>query len=151
MALVKPPSALTADDLAMFGLWELAADIEGDGDAAWVRPVDSDVVPVDDDDTAYRVACDVELAGGRVLSGHVGVRNGVPDAEPPTVVDDAGGAFDLDHPPPEDRQAAFAALFGAPYAAIFPVRWQLRLPLAGEAAYREGELTLPPGFASRVH
>lgn len=151
MALVKPLSELTTDDLAMFGLWEFATDTEDEADELAVRPVDSDVVPVEEDNTVYHVACDIELAGGRVLAGHVGVCNGALDPEPPTVVNDAGEAFDLEHPPHRRRQAAFEALFGAPFAAVFPVRWRLRLPLAGEAAYREGELALPPESASRVH
>jgi hypothetical protein len=151
MALVKPLDALTADDLAMFELWELATDIESDDGEPRVRPVDIDAVPVDDDGTVYRVACNIELAGGRVLAGHVGVCDGALDAAPPTVVSDAGVAFALGQPPPPARQAAFEATFGAPFAAIFPVRWQLRLPLAGEAAYREGELALPQAPAPRVH
>jgi hypothetical protein len=97
------------------------------------------------------VACSIELAGGRVLAGHVGVCDGVLEAGPPTVVNDAGVAFDLGQPPHPGQQEAFAATFGAPFAAIFPVRWQLCLPLAGEAAYREGELALPQAPAPRVH
>ena len=151
MALVKPLAELTADDLAMFELWEFANDREDEGDETWVRPVDSDVVPVDADNVVYHVACDVELADGRVLTGHVSVCNGEMDADPPLVVSDAGETFDLEHPPHRRQQAAFEALFGAPFAAVFPVRWRLRLPLAGEAAYREGELALPPDLASRVH
>jgi hypothetical protein len=151
MALIKPIGELTADDLEMFALWEYATDAEGDFDETAVRPVDSDVVPVDQDNNVYHVACDVELANGRVLTGHASVCNGVPEADPPLVVDGAGQAYDLEHPPHRRQQAAFAALFGAPYAEVFPVRWQLRLPLAGESAYREGEIAAPPGPGSRVH
>jgi hypothetical protein len=42
-------------------------------------------------------------------------------------------------------------LAGAPFAAVFPVRWRLRLPLAGEAAYREGERAWPTDPAARMH
>ena len=151
MTLIKPISELTTDDLAMFALWEYATDAEGDFDELAVRPVDSEVVPVELDNAVYHVACDVELANGRVLTGHVGVSNGVVDADPPTVVNDAGEAFDLECPPHRKQQAAFAALFGAPFADVFPVRWQLRVPLAGESAYREGGLASPPVFGVRVH
>jgi hypothetical protein len=151
MALVKPLSELTADDLAMFELWEIASDVESDDDQPRVRPVGSDVVPVDEDDVVYRVACDVVLANGRVLSGHVGVCNGALDAAPPLLVDDTGRAFDLGHAPPHDRLATCEALLGVPFALAFPLRWQLRLPLAGEAAYREGELPLPPEGGARLH
>jgi hypothetical protein len=151
MALIKPVSELTTDDLEMFALWEFATDREDEGDELSVRPVDSEVVPVDEDDTVYQVACDVELANGRVLTGHVGVCNGALDPEPPTVVNDAGEAFDLEHPPHRRQQPAFEALFGAPFAEVFPVRWRLRLPLAGEPAYREGEVALPPRDPPRIH
>ena len=151
MALIKPISELTVDDLEMFALWEFAMDAEGDFDETAVRPVDSDEVPVDEDYTVYHVACDVELASGRVLTGHVSVCNGALDADPPLVVDAAGQAFDLEHPPHRKQQAAFAALFGAPYAEVFPVRWRLRVALAGESVYREGELASPPDLGARVH
>jgi hypothetical protein len=152
MALIKPLSELTPDDLALFALWEYAMGDEDEHDETAVRPVDSDVVPVEEDNNVYHVACDVELANGRVLTGHASVCNGEPDFDPPTVVDDAGEAFDLEHPPHRRQQAAFAALFGAPFAEVFPVRWRLRLPLAGEVVYREGEIGLPPEpAASRVH
>ena len=151
MALIKPVSELTTDDLEMFPLWESALDAEEDGDELSVRPVHSDVVPVDEDDTVYQVACDVELASGRVLTGHVGACNGGLDPEPPTVVDDAGRFFDLQHPPHRRDRVAFEALFGAPFEQVFPIRWRLRLPFAGEAAYREGELALPAQYVPRVH
>ena len=151
MGLINPISELTTDDLARFALWEYATDAEGDFDELAVRPVDSEVVPVEMDNAVYHVACDVELATGRVLTGHVSVCNGELDADPPLVVDAAGQAFDLEHAPHRKQQAAFAALFGAPFADVFPVRWRLRVPLAGESVYREGELAAPPDLPSSMH
>jgi hypothetical protein len=151
MALIKPLSQLDADDLAMFELWEIAPGDRDEDDEPRVRPVDSDVVPVDDDDTVYHVACAVELASGRTLTGHIAVRNGALEAMSPTVVTDAGDAFDLGHPPLGHRLLAFETLAGAPYASVFPVRWHLRLALDGESAYREGELSLAPQDEPRLH
>lgn len=144
MALIKPLQTLSVEDLAMFPLWEFAPGSE-DHDQTAVRPVGSAVVPTEPDDTVYHVACDVELANGRTLAGHVQVCNGEPAFELPTIVDDAGNAYALQMPPHRGDRAAFEALFGASYEAVFPVRWQLRLPLDGEAAYRVGEATLEPG------
>ena len=139
MALIKPIGELTSDDLEMFPLWEFATDAEGDYDETCVRPVVADAVPVDADNTVYHVACDVFLASGRTLSGHVEVCNGALDGGPPMVVNDLGDAFPLGDPPHRRNQAAFDALFRVPYEALFPVRWRLRLPLAGEMLHREGE------------
>jgi hypothetical protein len=150
MALIKPLAMLTPDDLAMFALWESTGDADDDP-AENVRPVDCDVVPIEVDDVRYHVACDVELGNGRRLSGHIGVRNGELEADSPTVVDDAGNAFGLEQSPPHAQLAAFAALFAAPFLDVFPIRWQLRLPLAGEAAYRGGELALDAGVGSRLN
>ena len=142
MALIKPIDRLTTEDLAMFPLWEVAADIDTGRDETTVRPVDSAVVPVDADRTVYHVACDVELGNGRRLTGRVCVSDGELFPEPPIVVDDAGNAYFLDGPPAPRQEAAFEALFGVPFEGMFPVRWQLRLPLDGEPAYRAGEMTL---------
>ena len=148
MALIKPLTTLTADDLAMFALWESTGDGEDDDR---VRPVDHAVVPIDVDDVLYHVACDIELGNGRRLGGHIPVRNGELEADSPLVVDDAGHAFELEQPPPHARLEAFVALFGAPFLGVFPVRWQLRLPFAGEPAYRGGDLSLDPGVGPRLN
>jgi hypothetical protein len=139
MALIKPIAELTSDDLEMFPLWEYAMDDEADHDETWVRPVVADAVPIDADHTVYHVACDVFLATGRTLAGHLEVCNGEVEPGPPTVVNDGGEAFALEAPPHRRQQAAYEALFRASYAELFPVRWRLRLPLAGEMLHREGE------------
>jgi|SRR5688572_3697412 hypothetical protein len=155
MALIKPLSTLSAEDLAMFALWEYAMDVEDAFDETAVRPVDSAVVPVDRDDTVYHVACDVALANGRVLTGHVAVCNGEVELDLPTIVDDAGTAYALEQPPGRREREAFERLFGTPFEGVFPLRWQLRLPLDGEAAYRVGEATLDaepgPEPGTRLH
>lgn len=145
MALLKPIATLTTDDLEMWPLWTYATDHEGDDDIdeTYVRPVLADVVPTDADYSVYHVACDVFLASGRRLSGHVEVCNGETDGGPPSVVDHHGEGFPLEHPPHRRNRAAFDALFREPYEALFPVRWRLRLLIAGEEDFREGEFAGP--------
>ena len=155
MALIKHVDELTTDDLEMFPLWEVAADVPAGVDQTAVRPVDSAVVPVDADDVVYHVACDVELGTGRRLTGRACVLNGELFPEPPIVVDGAGNAYFLDAPPAPSQRTAFEAMFGVSFEGLFPVRWQLRLPLEGEPAYRAGEMTLDfdegPAPGQRLH
>jgi hypothetical protein len=143
MALIKPIDQLTREDLEQFPLWEFAMGDEGEHDETAVRPVASEVVP-DDEDTVFQVACDVTTASGRRLLGHVSVCNGAIDDVAPTLVTDGHGSFGLEERPHRRNLGAYEALLGGEYESHFPIEWQLRLPLAGEAQLRMGVLSAPP-------
>jgi hypothetical protein len=134
----KPIDALLPSDLATHPIWEFALDEEEGGDETYVRPVSATVVPIDSDHVVYHVACDVHTANGRVFAGFMSFCNGQLEDQAPIVVGGSDNYWCLDTPPFRKQRVAFEALFGTPYADVFPVNWALRIPVAGENSVRTG-------------
>jgi hypothetical protein len=134
----KPIHQLTAQDLRHHALWEYASGDEGEFDETYVCPTEGGAVPTTDAFAIYHVACRITTVLGNRLTGFMSICGGELDDPAPTVVGEAGGYFPLDYPPTRKDVASFQAVLGAPYAEIFPVRWELALPIAGESAIRSG-------------
>lgn len=136
---LKPIHQLTAQDLRQHPLWEYATGEEGDYDETYVYPTAGSTVPRSDDFTIYHVACTITTPLGNRLTGFMSFCGGELNDPAPTVVGEAGGYFPLDYPPTRKEVASFQAVLGAPYAEVFPVRWELALPVSGESTLRSGK------------
>ncbi len=142
----KPIDSLTLDDIAKHPIWEFAIDEEGNDeqDETWVRPVDSDVIPMDE--YSMSVAADFFAPSGARFEGIVGV--------------DTSDGIELSHaalistdqyifvPAPTYRGAdleydRIASQLGLPKASLFPLRCELRVRIDGEDFLRSCEFGSP--------
>jgi hypothetical protein len=139
----KPVGELSLEDLAAFPVWEYAIDEEGheDRDETWVRPVDSRVVPKHSDTL---VAADFTAACGKQFTGLVGVSTleGAPEVIQGTILHGDEDLF-ISNPEAsgyrESRKHLLTALH-LTEAEMFPVSFQLKVPVAGRAKYSGGVL-----------
>lgn len=146
----KPIVKLTIADLRAFPIWKYAIDEEGvDGqDETWVRPVVSDTIPKG----AYSliVASDFTTPAGKKLQGFMDVttaKAGV-EIQPGAVVGRIGYRL-LPHLTRklavrkkvswevEARDRLLLAI-GQADADVFPLRYELRVPIRGEKQARAG-------------
>jgi hypothetical protein len=135
---VKPIHELTAEDLRAYPIWEFATGHEETHDETAVTPSVIREIPAEDDYEVYHAACVVTTARGTPLSGFMSLASGELHDPAPVVVGETGGYFPLDCPPGRKEKVAFEVVAGAPYADIFPVRWQLLPCIEGEACPRSG-------------
>jgi hypothetical protein len=132
----KPIDELSADDLHAHPIWEYAMDEEEEHDETYVRPVTASSVPRELH-VVYHAACEVVAATGKSYTAFMSICNGALHTEAPVVVGNAGEYWPLDLP--HDYQPAkFKQLFGVTRSALFPMRWRLRVPVAGESEPRSG-------------
>jgi hypothetical protein len=124
-------------------VWEYALDEEGleDRDETWVRPVDTRAVPKGNDTL---VAADFTAACGKRFTGFVGVSTleGAPEVIQGTILH---GREDLFISNPEasghrDFRKHLLTALHLTEAEMFPVSFQLRVPVAGRAKYSGGVL-----------
>jgi hypothetical protein len=146
----KPVVKLTAADLREFSVWEYAMDEEGVGeqDETWVRPVNGNAVRKDT--YSQLVATDFTTPSGRKLQGfmEVSTAEGRVEIEPGAVIGKVGYRV-LPHMSRkqairrnadsaiEDRDRLLSAL-GQPEEDVFPLRYELRVPVRGEKEVRVG-------------
>ena len=128
---------VTHADFAAYPIWEWALDEEpvGNGES-YVRPTSLDVVPVRPD-THCIVAASTTLSDGTLLPSclEVSMRKGKPQIAPMFV-------FLL------DRHLDFAGAetttmlsrYKKNPANIYPVAWEMAVPLAGETVLRRGKI-----------
>ncbi len=136
----KPVDQLTADDLAVFAIWEFAIDEEGaeDGqDETWVRPVDSRVVPLDA--WSLSVAADFRTSSGASSPGLVGVTTAQGIELGHAVLLPGGRYVFVEAHEPDGRTRTADALNLAEHD-VFPLTFTLRVPIEGESELRTGSL-----------
>jgi hypothetical protein len=130
MPSAKPIDELSAEDLHTHPIWEYAMDEEEEHDETYVHPVAAPSVPRELH-VVYHAACELITASGKSYAGFMSICNGALHGEAPVVVGNAGEYWPLDLP--HDYQPTkFKQLFGVTHSALFPVRWRLRVPIAGE-------------------
>ena len=140
----KPIDELVRADLHAFPLWEYATDAEEECDETCVRPVERATIPSSHDYVVYHVVCDVVSAHGANYIGFMSLCNGELHDDAPVVVGaQRGEYFCIESAPQRRQRAAFEAVFGVEHAALFPLRWTLRLRVEGETAYRSGRYSPP--------
>jgi hypothetical protein len=140
----KPVDSLSRRDLGVFPIWEFATDEEArpGRDESWVRPVVSKAIP--HGRYSLSVAADFVTASGQTLSGFVGVSTASGfEVEDGAVLQDELYLF---VPRPQSRfrfasqaREALARALALSEAEVFPLRFELRVPLRGERAARSGE------------
>ncbi|MFZ2990066.1 hypothetical protein [Ideonella sp.] len=129
-------------DISQFPVWEFASDEEGtpDQDETWVRPVDAKVVPAGA--FSLSVAAKFKTTSGAELSGIVGVTTfGGLEIEHGAVITAHDYVFipwpgyDGAH-----RSCQVAAnKLGIPESELFPLQYELLVPVAGFEGPVSGE------------
>jgi hypothetical protein len=148
----KPVTKLTVRDLQAFPIWEYAHDEEAaDGqDETWVRPVDSTVVP--GRASAQLVAATFSTPAGRALQGFMVVTTiqRPVEIQPGAILGRVGYRVI----PSVSRQQALhrgytwslrererlLMALRAREADLFPLAYELRVPIRGERHRRHGKL-----------
>lgn len=149
----KPVDQLTLDDLSVFPAWEFCLDEEGvEGqDETWVRPFIGSTIPAE---AWLQVGARFTLNDGVHYDGYVDVSTGSMEdlvellgkeamSQPRAVIIVDGrqasvptkAAFDYD----ESREE-LANVLGRDFAAIFPIKYELKMLVEGEQKFQSGEL-----------
>lgn len=134
----KPIDQLTVLDLHQYPIWTYATGSEDEDDETAVCPVPAPVVPIDPEHQIFHVACDLVLATGVQLIGFMSLCEGTWHDAEPIVVGDGDRYWPLGTAPGRRERPAVEALCGGPYHTLFPVRWRLRVLVAGETELRCG-------------
>jgi hypothetical protein len=137
MSIAKPIDQLSATDLRIHPIWEYALDEENEHDETYVYPVAASAIPREHNNQVYHVACDLKIATGKSFVAFMSICNGELHDESPVVVGESGEYWPLD-PRFLHESAQFKLFFGAPFSELFPMHWQLRVPIFGEPAFRSG-------------
>ncbi|GAA0743283.1 hypothetical protein LRH25_06135 [Ideonella azotifigens] len=140
----KPADDLSAEDLAAFPIWEYAYDEEGDPgredqDDTWVRPVDGSELGELLDGTS--AAARFETASGQPLDGLVEVSSTIELEFGPGAVFLNGQHLFLpgpEHLRPIKPRRELAAALGQSLEQVFPLKFTLKVRVAGEAGFRSG-------------
>ena len=136
----KPVNHLTLADLERFPIWEFALDEEGvEGqDETWVRPVESNAIPRDS--RSLTVSATFTLANGNIHHGVVGysAADGMGSFECGVINSEGVYLFIPHNFPPE--LPSFIASLGADVRGVFPMKYQLKVPVEGERDLRTGEI-----------
>jgi len=137
----KPVQELTAHDFQDHPIWEYAMDEEDAYDETYVRPVYSHAVP-QKEWVVYQVACTVTVASGKSYSGFLEICNNAFHCGDgvPVVVGNSGSDYWWLGAEPDDKSERhkFEKFFGATYAQLLPIRWQLCVPVPGNSSLQSG-------------
>jgi hypothetical protein len=137
LASRKPVHKVTREDFATFPIWEWAIDEEGlvDRDESYVRPTSHSSIPTDSF-AQFIVVADAKLRDGTTLPAaiEVTVNGKAKSFEPMSVL-------------LLDRHLEFVGMettrLLSRYTKVvdnYPVRWQLRVPVKGEAKLRNAKV-----------
>jgi len=146
----KPIENLTAQDLEKCPIWEFAIDEEGvlGQDERWIRPTSKVVVPK----KAYSqiVASDFLLTNGNNIFGFMIITTAKTNYEiTPGAILLKNGYFPIastvdlgvrNEPWFKKDRRLLCAAVGAEERAVFPIKYALRVLIAGEIAFRVGNL-----------
>lgn len=133
----KPIDELVPGDLTAFPIWEFASDEECEPgrDETWVRPVKSRVI--ERGNHSLSVAADFVTASGRKLVGFMSVSTAhLVDIDLPVLL--ASGKYIFVKQADPERRKAVALALGMAETEVFPLEFQLRVLLEGEAVPRRG-------------
>jgi hypothetical protein len=149
----KPVSQLTLDDLKAFQIWEYCLDEEGvDGqDETWVRPLEGAAIPAEA--WSLQVAAEFTLRDGTKFAGFVDLTTAPMDDLVPVLGEDAlqpgavlivkgqhvcvptKAAYDY-----TESRDKLANVLARDLDLIFPLEYQLSVPVVGEQQPRRGNL-----------
>jgi hypothetical protein len=129
----KAITDLMPADLDAFPVWEFALDeeeVEGQ-DETWIRPVNAPVVPMNR--YSLPVATEFRAVCGQIYPGFCIVTTAGREVE----IDAGVILHGPDYLPADDREELLERT-GLAEAELFPITYQLRVPIEGEQLCRSG-------------
>jgi hypothetical protein len=136
--------SLSARDLMRYPIWEYAIDTEGLPwrDETWRRPLKRNTVPWNK--YSLTVAATMTIRAGQHFDGdaYVTTADGTVDVPMGGIrVGKRWFFIPTDNPLESQARKDLAAALGLRVEEVFPIHWQLKVPLEGESALRTGEFT----------
>lgn len=134
--------SLSARDLRRYPIWEYATDSEGLPwrDETWLRPLQRRTVPWNT--YSLTVAATLTIRSGQAFEGdaYVSTVDGTVDVPTGHIrIRDSWYYIPSDNPLESAAREEIAGVLGLRVDDVFPIHWQLKVPVEGESVLRTGE------------